>query len=441
MKSLSVSRQYAPLRLTADICFYYFAVFLYSFTVGDPIYDDNGGTYRSVSDLITPWAQQISLLVLSCFILAFVIIRIEKPGLRFALSLLPGLTFLMSPFRLVLLIHSAAWLYYVLYMTIGDFEVFLDEYRRRSRVMLITTMVMSCALVVLHFGSDSLFSRRIFNGEMYGVLYFALSVMSLRGMRLGSGATVKMRATDTAHVIGLPILIFTAFILLSGSVPVITWIFRMITTFLAWLHHLVFPEEESIDIWELEDSAPGGVEESSIFMPDSKKSDLDEEMMRGKDFYLSLSEQTRTYLIIALLAAALVLIAVRLIRNRNKVLAKAGHNYERTEKMPVEKLPNRKAAEPSLPQNARQIRRIYRTYLDHLRSLKVAIRSSDTSEDVLENSSACLDLPENAALRNLYIAARYGDPDSVTAAHVSEAKRCLSELKAAKEGAEAADRT
>ena len=93
--------------------------------------------------------------------------------------------------------------------------------------------------------------------------------------------------------------------------------------------------------------------------------------------------------------------------------------------------PRRRSDEP-LPTNVRQIRRVYRSYLDHVRSLRLRISPSDTSKDVLDGSSAYLDVPENGTLRELYIAARYGDPKAVTSEQAAEAKRCLSVIESTK---------
>ena len=47
----------------------------------------------------------------------------------------------------------------------------------------------------------------------------------------------------------------------------------------------------------------------------------------------------------------------------------------------------------------------------------------------MENTSEHLKIPENAALREVYIAARYGNPDAVTSEQAEEAKHCLTLIK------------
>ncbi|MBQ1712439.1 MAG: hypothetical protein II024_04350, partial [Firmicutes bacterium] len=59
----------------------------------------------------------------------------------------------------------------------------------------------------------------------------------------------------------------------------------------------------------------------------------------------------------------------------------------------------------------------------------------DTSQDVLDISEDFSGLPENKKLRDIYIAARYGDPDAVTSEQAGEARRCLNTLLSARSGA------
>ena len=99
-------------------------------------YSDETGVHAVVGNLITPWSLQLSVLVAACFVVGLVAVRVDSAALRFVLSLLPGLSFLMSPLQPILLIHAAAWLYFVIVMTIGYFEEYLDVYRRRARLML-----------------------------------------------------------------------------------------------------------------------------------------------------------------------------------------------------------------------------------------------------------------------------------------------------------------
>lgn len=432
-RSTSVSRQYAPLRICADVCFYFFAVSLFSFSIQETFSDGNG-VHRVGTNLIAPWAFQLAILVASCFALGFLIVRVENRGLRFLLSLLPGLSFLMSPFEQILLIHAVAWAYYVVVMTIGRFQVFLDEYRRRAKVMLIVAMLMGFCLIIFHFGTNSWQSDTLFGGETYGLLYFLLTVLSLRGMRLDYGTTRRMRAADGAFAVVLPMALVAVFFLLRSVVPVITFLISRVMPVLAWITRRLFflenePSIEKVTEEELEAAA----EEESLLLTEGNDQSPGMEMASGADYRFSVSHRTTLFLMIAFFAAALVLIAIRLIRSRQKGSGQTQNASERIERVPfVGGLLRRRSGEPIQPQPVRQIRRIYRSYLQRVRALCGKIAPSDTSEDVLKFSSPYLDLPENQRLRELYLAARYGDPKGVTSEQVGEARRCLSAIEAAK---------
>ena len=53
------------------------------------------------------------------------------------------------------------------------------------------------------------------------------------------------------------------------------------------------------------------------------------------------------------------------------------------------------------------------------------LSASSSSQDVLDGTAAQIEAAENARLRELYIAARYGDPDAVTAEQLREAGECF----------------
>ena len=77
LKEISASRQYAPLRVGADICFYFYAVSIFSFSV--KYYFLEGGAVLGVaSNLVSPWSLHLSILLASCILLGLVITRIEK---------------------------------------------------------------------------------------------------------------------------------------------------------------------------------------------------------------------------------------------------------------------------------------------------------------------------------------------------------------------------
>ena len=427
--SISVSRQYAPLRVCADMAFYFYVIAMFSITLRTT-YSDGTAVHGGATNIISQWSAQLALMFCACLVLGFLIVRIRNTAVRFLLSLLPGLTFLMSPIEPALIIAGAAWIYYVIYMTVGSFEIFLDVYRRRARTMLIAVFLLTCALIILHFGTDSWHGADLFDGELYGPVFFVLSVLSLRGMRLNLGAPMRLRALDSVFVVALPALLIAAFFLLRGSVPVLTYLLKLFTRFLIWLYRLFFPEKElPKPIEDLEERINNAAENDINLKPIDKDPGPSTEPVSGEDPHFRLSANAWLGIIIIALIAALVIITIRLIRNKPKGSTRPGRVRERIEIMPFDSLIRRRAAEPALSPNVRQIRKTYRSYLDLIREMRMKIAPSDTSKDVLDNTSACFDVPENRALREIYIAARYGDPAAVSSEQAAEAKRCLSVIE------------
>ena len=174
-------------------------------------------------------------------------------------------------------------------------------------------------------------------------------------------------------------------------------------------------------------------EEGSLSLPYGNDQSPDAELVgSGVPVHFHVSIPVVLCIMIALLAGALILVAIRQASIRQKNQKKPRLVGERMERVPFEGLLRHRSGDSGLPVHVRQIRRIYRTYLEHIRSLRMRISISDTSKDVLDHSSAYLDLPENERLRELYIAARYGDPKKVTSDQAAEAKRCLSAIESAK---------
>ena len=433
LKEISASRQYAPLRVGADICFYFYAVSIFSFSV--KYYFLEGGAVLGVaSNLVSPWSLHLSILLASCILLGLVITRIEKALLRFVLSLLPGICFLRMPIHPVMLILAAAWIYFIVVMTIGSFEVHLDVYRRRVGVMLFAALMLTLCLIIFHFGTEDWYYNRLFGGEIYGLLFFFLSVLSLRGMRTDLGAPKVMRLLDAAYVVVLPALLISVFFLLRSMVPLVTFLFRQLTRFLIWLYHLLFPQKAEPEPLPPSDTDDLNqlLNEDPLLLPVGEDQSPEPELFDGGGISFQLPSEVSLWLMFVFLASVLVFIAIWLIRRKREGSGKPRIVRENVERPVFEGLLRRSSRESAVPSNVRQIRRIYRSYLNLVRSLRMKISPSDTSEDVLGLSSGCLDIPENAALRELYIAARYGDPKAVTARQVSEAKRCLGVIEAAK---------
>ena len=266
---------------------------------------------------------------------------------------------------------------------------------------------------------------------LFGLLFFILSVVALRGMRLEFGAPKKMRAMDVAIVVALPALFTASFFLLRGMIPVITFFIKLVTRFLGWLFGILFPEREVPAVFNDEEEPGYSAGEETIDL----SADAGQTPVRGPvsgiNHRIHIPSDIFLYIFAAALAAVLVYIAIRLIRGRGKERIRQRSAAEHIEKIPRRQL-QRRSESAALPFNARQIRKLYKAWLGYFASLNMKVYPSDTSRDLLDRSSKYLKIPENETMRELYIAARYADPAAVTSAQVSEAKRCLSAVRSGK---------
>jgi hypothetical protein len=133
--------------------------------------------------------------------------------------------------------------------------------------------------------------------------------------------------------------------------------------------------------------------------------------------------------ILAVLAilAALVLLVIYLRRGKRGTGMAAEHIAE--ERFQVFR---RRQKRPPPKDQAERVRRCYAAYLCFLEVNGQSIGRGDTSLDILTAPKrAARATAEEETLRRLYLAARYGGGDSVSAADAEEAERCLETIRAA----------
>ncbi len=428
MKSISVSRAYAPLRVCADICFYLFVISVLSIRISSTFWTERG-VFGIISNFVSPWITQLLIFVLACFAVAFIAVRTENAALRFAMSLLPGLSFIGVKPELSLIVPAAAWAYFIVFISAGSFETYLDKYRRRLRVMLIVALLASGFLIVFHFTNDDVYTTKLFGGEEFGVLFFVLAVVSMRGMRLVNGTPKKMRALDTAYVIAVPVILTACVLLFRLMVPVVSYIIKLLAHFVRWLLSVLRPDKPQPDFLEIVEEYINNAEQEILDLRVDPEADPSVEPMDGKNIRINIPPSFYYLLFVAAVTVVLVIIAVRLLANRKNVGGRFIFKSEDIDRIPPESEPVRRAEEPPASSNAGKIRKVYRSYLEHFRSLNMKLEPSDTSQDVLRYSGEFNQAAENGTMRDLYIAARYGDPAEVTAEQVAEAKRCLTAVK------------
>ena len=133
------------------------------------------------------------------------------------------------------------------------------------------------------------------------------------------------------------------------------------------------------------------------------------------------------YVVLGILMLLAVYLVLKHVRRNQPLKEGAELYYDETEEDLPEKKRRRGKNQPVLG-NARQLRRIYQTYLEFVNQRGLSIRKTDTSAEILERAKKIQDSPQAERLRELYIAARYGDPKAITRQQVEEAQACLEEI-------------
>ena len=128
--------------------------------------------------------------------------------------------------------------------------------------------------------------------------------------------------------------------------------------------------------------------------------------------------------ILLLIALALVISHAR----RGSLAAEQGPDWDEGLEESGAVRAGRKARKAPPLSPARQLRRIYKTYLEYTGSKGLARRAGDTSQDILDRADKLRQSEDARRLRELYIAARYGDPKAVTRDQVQEAQGCLERI-------------
>jgi hypothetical protein len=119
--------------------------------------------------------------------------------------------------------------------------------------------------------------------------------------------------------------------------------------------------------------------------------------------------------IVGLLSVVAVLLLIKSFQNARK---KAEHT-ENVSSVP--KLPKKKK-EPRLSNRAK-VRQAYRSFLREEQDLGMKLRSSDTSETVLQRIHQNTDRTSADDLRNVYLEARYDERQDISRKQVEQAKR------------------
>lgn len=399
-------------RVTAEICFF-FAVL---------------NVFEVYHGLWLPMA----VFTAACFALGFLIVRFQSKTLRLVLSLLPALAFLLGEIGLPLVLPALAWFYYVLVMTQGNYALPLEEYRKTYTALL---------AICLLFVAGNIANSTIYRGQLispaclaYTFLFLFFGVVSMRRMQMGADMSRSWKLSNALSVVGVPVLAvggaLLLFMILRFFEPALRFLVEPIGKFLLWLYFLLFPAKEAVDP-ALQSTLKPEVNilpyepDFGVFGSGSHLDDADN--FSTNSLLIEKAAGIGAYVVLGILLLLALYLIVKHVR-RNRPLDESEElNYDGTEEAaPEERGRGKKSAR--MLGHARQLRRIYQTYLEFINVRGQHVGKADTSADILERTQKVKASPEAARLRELYIAARYGDPRAVTAEQVDEAQGCLEKI-------------
>ena len=397
-------------RVTAEICFF-FAVL-------------------NVFDAFRDWWLPMAVFTAACFALGFLIIRFQSKTLRLVLSLLPGLSFLLCPLSWLLVFPALAWLYYVAVMTQGNYAMPLDEYRKTY-----TALMVICLLFV----AGNIANSTIYRGQLispaclaYTFLFLFFGVVAMRRMQMGADMSRSWKLSNALSVVGVPLLAvggaLLLFMILRFFEPALRFLVEPIGKFLLWLYYTLFPASGAEDLPRETlkpevNALPVGPTESSHGV----RGAFDADSISTGHLLVEKAAGIGAYVVLGILLLLALYLIVKHVRRSRPLDESEELNYEGTEEAAPEERGKRKK-NARMPGHARQLRRIYQTYLEFINVRGQHVGKADTSADILERTQKVKASPEAARLRELYIAARYGDPRAVTAEQVDEAQGCLEKI-------------
>ncbi len=401
----------AVLRLTTGICFYY--------------------SLLTVFDIFHVWRLPMALFTLLCLLLGLVIVHCKNPLLRLCLSVLPSLAFLTGPFSLPLFLPLLAGIYYCSAMGKGNYAMPLDDYRRNYTLM----MVICLFFVAGNIANSTVYLNHPLSLDnlVYSFFFLILGIFSMRRMQMRAKMSPSWHLRNLLTVIGIPLLSAGAalllFLLLRFSRQALKVILAPVGRFFIWLFSKLFPagnspvEEMTLEEYMQHDALPLEWELEAGF-----NSEVQDNI--GADTNVLLIERAASiggWILLGLLLLLALILVWRFAR-RDRSVEEEDLIYEDTDAVSVQGGRRRKKSIPLLAGNARQLRRIYKTYLEYRAGEGMNILPSETSAEILENDREMSESADALRLRELYLAARYGDPSSVTREQVQQAQTCLERI-------------
>lgn len=372
-------------------------------------------------------ADEISVMLLfvaAIVIAGWVAVGLKHGALRFLVSLVPAGVIFLADKPVLIGAMILAMLYFVLLMTIGNFDM---EYLTVHFIFEVMAIFCLIFLFVFIAKAATTGTATDIGLLIFSLLFIVLGIITLRSLRLNMSMDAKNRLTNAAVVV-LPALIGIAgsigiYFIIKYAGPYIAYPFVLLVQWLYSLsHHGELPPPKRLYIdagsQHLPQTHMSRESHKDLLTDPTQSEKITTVNLRIEDFPL------RYVLAGAGIALLIVLIVWYVLRHRKAKAA--GIDFEDTVSV-GERLARRRTRVPD--NNADKIRRIYRDYLFFLRLRGVEIDSGDTSREILDTSRDHITGEAGETLRQIYIRARYASADEISDEDVKLAEDCLARIK------------
>ncbi len=375
-----------------------------------------------------PWFRSSTLIfaifAAFCAVESLFLPAVKNRLLRLLLALVPAaVTFATSiswakanPVAAVLLALVA--LYYVVFMTVGRFETEYWRFRSSFIGLISAACFVSLLCLIIYIVVEDVAKERI---NLPGVMGFTitcalLGMIILSEMRKGN-PDAKWRSMNAGRIL---ILFASAAAALALLYLVLTFVFSLITPTLGpqapklKTERIRFQNDAVIGYTPLTNKT-GYVSDDESLKEDAPVVALEKEDEQGFPWVL--------VCVCAFVVIAGAVTAVIIIRKKK---AKA-----------VEDVVQRTPEEQAQFDKIEAIRAIFRQYILLVRKEGAELSRGSTSADVLESARELSESEEKSlsdeesALREIYIRARYGDPNGITDEDVSNARSLFEKISEA----------
>ena len=402
----------AALRVTGEICFYYSILTLF------PAFQR--------------WQLPMAGFTLACLLVALIAVGLRSATLRLLLSLLPAICFLFAEMQWLLVFPALAWLYFMLYVTLGRFGIAQYDYRFAFRWMLL----LSAFVLAIQAINSMLFrgAPLSYDSLAYLALFVLLGVVALRCMQMGAPMDGRWHAANLLTVaaalfvaVSISLVLYQLYL---RSVPLLVFLITPLKRFLAWLFSLIrFRTAPDAPMSTPPLATPTIVfHEQSPLIMDQEGLHVEEPERTAFEHLADQAFSIGAFILLAFLVFIVLWLIVKLVL-RGKALAEEAVDYEQTEDFTPDRARRKKQSE-TVHGQAQAVRKLYREYLTYLKENGLQRTASDTSEEILSESKRISSASASAeeALRSIYLKARYS-AEAVTEEDVAAARASLNEIR------------